>query len=51
MAVSKKDFVAIADILRAHKADHATISDFCTYFRSENPGFDAYRFNEYIKRA
>ena len=51
MSVSKKDFVAIANILRTHKATPETISDFCTYFRTENPRFDAYKFREYVRRA
>jgi len=50
MAVSKKDFIAVADILRAHKADPETIGDFCDYFRTQNPRFDAYKFTEYVRR-
>ena len=51
MSVSKKDFIAVADILRAHKADSETVEDFCRYFRTQNPRFDSHKFTEYVKRA
>jgi len=50
MAVSKKDFVAVANILRNNNVDAETVKDFCEYFRSENPRFDANKFREYVRR-
>jgi len=42
--VVKKDFVAIAGILRSHCASDAVVSDLATYFRRQNPRFDTSRF-------
>lgn len=41
---TKKDFIAAAGIFCAHKASPALVDDFVSYFRRQNPRFDAERF-------
>ena len=42
--VSKKDFVAIAEILCLEKASTSLKESLASYFRSQNPRFDRERF-------
>jgi len=44
MAMSAKDFTAVAEILRNHGADEALAQRFADYFTSTNPRFDRQRF-------
>lgn len=44
MAVSKKDFVAISDILRKNGADPQIAQQIADYFATQNPLFDEQRF-------
>ena len=39
-----KDFVRVAEILCRNKASHGLVSDFASYFGSQNPRFDVNRF-------
>jgi len=42
--VTKKDFTAFASILCRHGASAGLVTDLSRYFRSQNPRFDAGRF-------
>ena len=42
--VTKRDFIAIAEILCAERASTAISSRLASYFKSQNPRFDAGRF-------
>lgn len=42
--VTKKDFVAIANLLCVHKAPAQLVDDFATYFKTQNQRFDIPRF-------
>jgi hypothetical protein len=41
---TKKDFVAMADILCRHRASSGLVSDMASHFKAQNPRFDAGRF-------
>jgi hypothetical protein len=42
--VTKRDFVAIADILCRRSAPPGLVDDLTSYFSSQNPRFDSMRF-------
>ena len=44
--MTRKDFRAIAQILKVSRADEATIALFTAWLASTNPRFDADRFTE-----
>ena len=48
MSVTKKDFIAIASILKNTKllSHEAIVLSFCDYFKEQNPLFDEFRFKE-----
>jgi hypothetical protein len=50
MSVSKKDFIAIAEILAKDTEREEIINSVVAYFKSENPLFNEKRFREYIKK-
>jgi hypothetical protein len=50
MSVSKKDFIAIAEILAKDTQREEIINSVVTYFKSENPLFNEKRFRDYIKK-
>jgi hypothetical protein len=50
MSVSKKDFIAIAEILAKDTEREEIINSVVAYFKSENPLFNEKRFREHIKK-
>lgn len=44
--LSKKHFEKVALILRQNKASDSLISDFCSYFKTDNPKFNEERFKD-----
>ena len=44
MTLTKKHFIAVAEILKESNADDQLIQKFVDYFRTENPLFDVSRF-------
>ena len=47
--VTKKDFIAMADILCHTKASARTVNELSSYFKSQNPRFDTGRFKTAAK--
>lgn len=50
-AVTKRDFTAIGDILCAHDATSALVSDVARYFKTQNPQFDRERFAYHVEKC
>ena len=50
MSVSKKDFVAIAEILAKDTEKEDIINSVVKYFKSENPLFSETKFRSYIAK-
>lgn len=46
--MTRKHFVAIAEILAHNSADNAMIESFCEYFENQNPNFNECQFKTYI---
>ena len=47
--MTKKHFVAIAELLAHHSASSQLVSAFADYFETQNPSFDRDRFITYHK--
>lgn len=43
--VARREFVAVASILKKNNVSCAVVDDFSTYFAKENPRFDKQRFS------
>ena len=48
--MTRKHFIAIAEILKEHSADYYLVQDFCKYFETENANFDRERFIDACER-
>ena len=48
--MTRKHFIAIAEILKEHSADYYLVKDFCDYLRTQNPNFDRNRFIDACER-
>ena len=48
MSLTKKNFVAIAEILAHNSADESMTRSFIRYFENQNPNFNEDRFLDYI---
>jgi hypothetical protein len=46
--LSKKDYVAIAEIIKNSKTEKEMITGLMGYFSEDNPRFDPIRFMKYI---
>jgi hypothetical protein len=49
--VTKRDFVAIANILCAHNAPEPLVNGLAKYFLDANPNFDYRRFVKHIEKC
>lgn len=49
--VTKRDFVAIANILCTHKAPDALVHDMAVYFGGANPRFDYHQFVNHVEKC
>jgi hypothetical protein len=50
MSVSKKDFIAIAEVLATTETREEIINSVVQYFKSENKLFNEKRFRDYIAK-
>ena len=49
MSITKKNFIAVAEILVHHSADDVMVGAFADYFASLNPNFNYSYFYSYIE--
>lgn len=47
--MTKKHFIAIAEIIAHHSLGRSAVSAFADYFETQNPAFDRGRFFEYYE--
>ena len=46
--MTRKHFIAIAEILAQNSADNTLVECFCDYLRTQNPNFNESQFKAYI---
>lgn len=51
MAMSRKDYVVLAQILAAHQAADGLVSDIANWLQNDNPRFSRDRFLEAVKNG
>ena len=51
MSLTKKNYIAIAEIIAKHNLNNDAINDFCSYFKSENSAFNEFTFRTYIQKV
>jgi len=50
MSLSKKTYIAVAEVLRTARTKKDIITGLSNLFAVDNPRFEPYRFREYINR-